>query len=289
MTKWVSAAALCVAVSCTSSRSPPGGSSGTGTASPPTPAVAKAPGATVAGKRSAPTGVSASVKGFRWSGSVAAGKRVWLRNLNGAITVEGTTGSNVEVVASVRGRTQPSGVKIVVVPHDGTVTICAVWPAGRQTCAARGEYSHADVSETGTQVLLTVKLPRGVALDMSTVNGSLRANKIDAPVRARSINGGIRVVASGPADVASVNGRIDVTVKRGSLKASTTNGSIRAQLPKRFDAVLSARTVNGSINISVAGANVTHSSRLHSLATIGAGGSTKLELRTVNGSVSVVN
>lgn len=250
MKNWVPILATFCVVSCTSSGPPPTSKSGTGLTSPTTPAVPSAPGATVAGNGSAPTVVSKSSQGFRWAGTVAAGKKVWLRNLNGSIEVEGSAGNRVEVTAKVRGSGSGSQPTIKVVPHDGTITVCVLWPSTSSKCGPRGAYSHGHVSGSHASVELRVKLPKGILLDLSTVNGGLVARNIQAAIKARSVNGSLAIDSLGPADLKSVNGRIKVTVKRGPLTAATVNGSIHARVPKQLDrSQMKLRTVNGAVSV----------------------------------------
>ncbi len=249
MTKQISIAVSLLVVACTSSRSPPP-SKGNGTTSSSTPAVSTAPGANVKGNSSAPTGLSKSSKGFRWTGTVAAGKWVWLRNLNGSITVEGTSNTEMEVTARVHGNAATSTPTIKVVPHNGTVTVCVLWPGGNHTCGPNGNYSHSGSQRGDVSVELVVKLPKGVAVDASTVNGSVAVKALAAAVKARSVNGSLTIATSGHADVKSVNGAIDVSIGRGPLSASTVNGSIRARVPAGMpQGKLDLNTVNGRVSV----------------------------------------
>ena len=71
---------------------------------------------------------------FRWSGTVAAGKWIEIKGVNGAISAEPASGNQVEVTAVKRDgrRGRPEDVRIERVMHDGGVTICAVYPSGRR-------------------------------------------------------------------------------------------------------------------------------------------------------------
>lgn len=275
MAYWLSVFTSILLVGCTKS-------------APPRKTADSAPSGAPSAVSASPVAVAKTAAGFHWSGTVASGKQVWLRNLNGSVTVKAAAGSKIDVSATIRRRGgKASHVQIKVVPHNGTFTICAMWPAKQQSCGPQGQYSLSHVSEQGTQVDLVVKLPRGVATDVSIINGMIRARHLAAAVKARSVNGGVELAAAGPADVASVNGRINVTVERGPVKAKTVNGSIHVHVPKGFGARLVAETVNGSINIGVPHTS-SSSSRFRTLATLGKGG-VELGLKTVNGSVRVSN
>src|SRR5262249_46604638 len=72
----------------------------------------------------------AAADDFRWHGSIAAGHSVALQGVNGDVRDEPSGGNEVEVVAEKTAiRDNPDSVRIDVVPRDGDVTICAVYPS----------------------------------------------------------------------------------------------------------------------------------------------------------------
>ena len=97
---------------------------------------------------------------FAWTGTLAAGQILEIRGINGGIVAEGTSGRNVEVRATKRGRdSDPATVTIEVVEHPDGVTICAVYPSrdesrpnrcepggGRRSGGASGSGSASTVS-----------------------------------------------------------------------------------------------------------------------------------------------
>src|SRR5437899_2523358 len=114
-----------------------------------------------------------------WTFSVplTAHQTLWVRNLNGSVSVEPAAGRNVEISADRSFRhADPQSVQLQTIQsHDG-LTVCAVWPGSAvAACGPGGRYEmhrnggsdhHTDVA-----VVFTVKLPRGVQLDASTING----------------------------------------------------------------------------------------------------------------------
>lgn len=235
------------------------------------------------------------VDAYSWSGLVSADGPVWIRNLNGAIIVEHAHGDSVEVTAQKSWRHgDPESVQIIAVPADGAVTICALWNAATSECGAGGVYrmkggkgGHGDVA-----VRFLVRLPEGVRLDASTVNGNVTVSGTEGALTLETVNGSVSVDGViGSVTASTVNGGItaDVLDLAGAseLALETVNGSITASLPPDIDAQLEASTVNGKVQselpLQIMGKINPRSIR----ATLGSGGM-PLRLKTVNGSVTIV-
>src|SRR5215211_964433 len=217
-----------------------------------------------------------SDRDFSWDGRVTNGKWLYVRNLNGSIRVEKATGDRAEVTAVKRYRRgNPEEVRIETKRlggDDGDVIICAFW------------------TDNASSVEFTVKLPAGVRLGVSTVNGGVSVAGATSEVNASTVNGRVSATSSGgPVNASTVNGDIDVRMRElgtGDLEYSTVNGSIEIEVPANLDADLDMRTVNGSLSadfpITVTGRVNPRRMR----ATIGKGGR-RLRLETVNGSVEL--
>lgn len=232
---------------------------------------------------------------FRWTGTVAAGRWVQLHNINGSIRVAAALGNTVEVTAIKRWRRgDPAQVRITaerVGTNDGDLLVCALWRADA-TCDENGyhEGKRGGNNRNDTEVEFTVKLPKGVHVDVNTVNGSVRVVGATAEVEASTVNGGVSAVSSaGPVAASTVNGSIDVRMGEtgtGDLEYSTVNGTIRIVVPGGFSADVEMSTVNGRLDsdfpMTVQGRVNPRNMR----ATIGKGGR-KLRLRTVNGNVEL--
>ena len=239
-----------------------------------------------------------SEREFRWEGAIPSGRWLYLRNLNGAIRVERATGTRVEVTAEKHWRRgNPEDVRIEtrkVGSGSQDVLICALWNDNTE-CDEDGYRTHDDRrwdrnDRNDVAVDFVVKLPSGVKVDVSTVNGGLEIQGASSEVEAHTVNG--RVVASssgGPVNAGTVNG--DIEIEMGSLGTNnlsfeTVNGSIEVVVPDGLDADVDMRTVNGRVGSDFP---MTVSGRInprHIRAMIGRGGR-RIEFRTVNGSVEL--
>lgn len=226
---------------------------------------------------------------WSWHGAIPQGKTLEIRGVNGTIRAEPATGTEVEVTADKHGHDDdPASVRIEVVPHDGGVTICAVYPGRDNECRPGG--GHMSVHDNDVEVRFVARVPAGVAFDGNNVNGAVEASGLAAPVDLSTVNGGVTIETSaGEASASTVNGGIHATVRgsgQGRLSFTTVNGSVDLGLASGLSADFSAETVNGSIDSDFP---ITLTGRInprHLEGRIGQGGRV-LRLRTVNGGIRV--
>ena len=253
-------------------------------------AVAALPGAAGAqdDRRSAP---------FNWKGSARSGSWLTLRNVNGSVRIEGTSGGQVEVQATKQWRRgDPESVQVRVTRYgaDGeNVLVCAIWRDAE--CDERGYRSRGDRGrgrdrDDDVSVDFVVRVPRGVNVSSGTVNGSMRIGGVSGEVRASTVNGGVEATSTGgPVSATTVNGDVDArmtTLGDRDVRFATVNGSVTVSLPERLDADIEMTTVNGSLQADYP---LTMSGRINPRrirATVGRGGP-QLRFTTVNGSVTL--
>lgn len=233
---------------------------------------------------------------FHWSGAVESGHWVYLHNLNGDVRVEAGAGSKVEITAVKRWRRgDPDEVRISVRQVGsgrGDVLICALW-TDESECDEDGLHTRRSGwwprnHNNDTSVEFTVRLPAGVKVTATTVNGGVEIDGATSAVVASTVNGGVEARSSGGSVRArTVNG--DIRVRAGALdddrtEYTTVNGSITVELPATVNADLDMRTTNGSVSsdfpLTIEG---TFSPR-RLRATLGKGGPF-IRLTTVNGSI----
>jgi hypothetical protein len=234
---------------------------------------------------------------FEWRGRLQQGETIEVEGVLGDIRAVAAAGNEVEVTAVLREhrRGRAEDIEFEVIPHDGGVTICALYPTPRRAdrpneCRPGGR-SRNNTRDNDVSVHFTVGVPNGVRFVARTVNGEIEARSLTGSVEAYTVNGDIDLSTAGFAQGSTVNGSIEAELGRadwtGSVEFETVNGSVTVTLPDGFDADVTAKTVNGSIEtdfpLVVRGR---FSSRSLS-GTIGDGGR-RLWLETVNGSLRIL-
>ena len=130
--------------------------------------------------------------------SIAPGGTIRVENLNGSIDVEASDNGTTTVSAVKRWtRGDPARVRILVEPGKNGATVCALWEDER-SCEDHPSHNnehhndHSDVS-----VRFTVRVAKGVKVDLNTVNGSVDVSGATAAVDAETVNGRVEVATLG--------------------------------------------------------------------------------------------
>ena len=228
---------------------------------------------------------------FSWKQKLAPEQVIEIRGVSGDIRAEGYNGNEVQVTADKSGR-DADEVRIVVVPSEQGVTICALYPSRdrdrENTCEPGG--GHMNTRDTRARVDFRVKVPQNIRFIGSTVNGSVEATGLGRWAKVGSVNGSLRVETAAWAEASTVNGSINARFGRadwpGRLHLSTVNGRIELEIAGELNADVDTSSVNGSVEtdfpITIQGRMRRGSLR----GTIGKGGR-ELELNTVNGDMEI--
>ena len=232
---------------------------------------------------------------FSWSGVIPAGRWIRVQNLNGDITVGAATGDKVEVTGAKHWRRgDPADVHFITEkggPGDQDVTICAVW-GDRDSCNDRGRHNDRGLRNNDVSVEFHVLVPKGVKVDVGSVNGGVDVDGASAEVHASTVNGEVQVGTSGgPVNASTVNGnvraRMGLVSSDADMDFTTVNGSVIVEFTGDFGGDVELSTVNGSLNTNF---EMTVSGRLdptHLRAHLGKPGGPRIRLSTVNGSVEL--
>jgi putative adhesin len=238
-----------------------------------------------------------TARDIHWTGQVAGGRWLRVRNLSGPIRVTPSDGNDLVVDAHKRWRHgDPAAVRVTIErtgTSDGDVLVCALW--GNETSCDedgyRGHSHHHHDEDDDVEVEFTVRLPKGVNIATSTVNGSVFVQGATGRVDASTVNGGVEAgTTGGPVQASTVNG--DVVVHMGTvaeavnLDYSTVNGAVTVYLPDKVNADIEMSTVNGSFHSDYPLALNGRIEPRHIRATIGSGGP-RLRCSTVNGSIDL--
>jgi hypothetical protein len=221
---------------------------------------------------------------------VPATGRFELINVNGRITAEQTDGPDliVEGRRSAKARSDEAAKelldKLEIREEAGESTI-------------RVESRPPRLSGfSGHQVEWTIKVPKGIIVDLRTVNGGVRLNGLSNEIHARTTNGGVKGVAIIPSliEASAVNGGVEFELGApldgtDSIEMETVNGGVELSLPSESKATIAARCVNGGVKVD--GLDISkeeqgndHDRRRRLNGTMNGGGA-KVNMSTTNGGV----
>lgn len=165
--------------------------------------------------------------------------------MNGGVSVEGWSRSDVEVRAKVwaNARTSERAEEI----------------ADAVRLSLSGARLTADGPETGRReswgVSWEVMVPRETDLDIETHNGGIGVADVVGHIDLRALNGGVRLTGVGGDVVGrTTNGglHVDLVGRRWTgegLDLETTNGGVSLSVPSDYSARLETGTVNGGIDL----------------------------------------
>ena len=169
---------------------------------------------------------------------IGANGRLTLSNISGEIVLTAGSGDEVTLEAVKRTRGSRSELASVVIDIDerpGRVDI-------RTRHTSRSDRASVDY---------TVRVPRGAAVDVSSISGNVRASNLQGPLRAQSISGSVVVSDSTNVEVAkSISGDVEVSgaMPEARLTASTVSGRVRARDVKARGLSLSA--ISGDVEVT---------------------------------------
>lgn len=193
---------------------------------------------------------------FNWSGQIAPGRVVEIKNLNGDIRASRAAGSAVRVVALKRGdRDHPSTVRIEVRETEDGVTVCALYPdvSGQPAneCLP-GLDGQQSTWRNDVEVTFDVEVPAGTDFVGRTLAGSVEATALDGDVTARSVSGDIDISTSGLADGVTIQGDVTASIGRAvpdrDLVFRSVSGHVTVHVPANLSAEVWGTTGNGSIS-----------------------------------------
>jgi hypothetical protein len=192
---------------------------------------------------------------FQWRGTLAEGRTLEIRGVNGTVRAVASDDGSAHVQATKHARrSDPASVRIETVEHDGGVTLCVVYPTPPRAQRAndcRPGGGQNNVQNNDVRVDFVVRVPAGVHFAGSTVNGDVDARGLRSDVTAATVNGQINVQTSGfVSRAATVNGNIVLQVPAGlnaDVHASTVNGTIDTDFPLAVSGRIGPRSLRGTV------------------------------------------
>jgi hypothetical protein len=220
--------------------------------------------------------------------SLRPGGRLELINVNGRIAVEPASGDAVELVgertakAMTDERAKELLGQVEIREEVGDERIRVEVRAPRLS----GMSSHG--------VSWTIKVPKGISVDLKTTNGGVLLEKLDGEVHAQTVNGGVvgKGMTATQINASAVNGGVRMELAKalppdGSIELETVNGGVTLELPETSRATINARAVNGGVEvISLDVVLQGEKNRRRLDATLNGGGA-RVNLETTNGGVRV--
>lgn len=219
--------------------------------------------------------------------TVAPGGRLELINVNGRITAEASDGAEIELRAerSAKAVSDEAAKELL-----GRIEMREEAGAERVRVEVRPPRMSGPA---GHEFKWTVRVPRGVSVDLRTVNGGVRLTGLDAEVRARSTNGGVTGVGlmATAVDASVTNGGVEIELARavtsGAFELEAVNGGVAINLAEGSKADITGRCVNGGISTSGLTLETVGEQTRRRLDAQLNGGGARVSLQTVNGGVRI--
>ena len=183
--------------------------------------------------------------------TVQPGGRFELLNVNGRITAEQTDGKDVIVEArrTAKARSDEAAKERLAQLEIREEVGGSVVRVESRPPRISGFGGH--------EIEWTVKIPKGLIVDLRTTNGGVRMNGLTGELYARCTNGGIKgtglIVDKIEASV--TNGGVEIELgapldATDSVELSSVNGGVTLALPAESKATIAARAVNGGVRVS---------------------------------------
>jgi len=224
---------------------------------------------------------------FHHTYPLAAGGRIGLDNINGAVHITAWDQNEVKVdavkYANTKDRLDEAEIEV---------------DAGSDYVSIRTKYRNHDLTwnndgwNNPASVEYTLMVPRTAHLDeIKLVNSALDITGVAGEVRASCVNGHLIAKGlQGRAKLSTVNGRMQAEFDRlgnSPLELTSVNGTLEVTLPSDSNAELEASTVNGGINNDLGIRVVHHRWVGHEIhAQLGSGGA-RIRLSNVNGKIDM--
>jgi hypothetical protein len=182
---------------------------------------------------------------------VADKGRFELINVNGKINVEPTDGSEVVVEGrrTAKARSDEAAKELLTKLEIRE-------EVGESTVRVESRPPRFNGGFNGHEIEWTVKVPKGVVLDVRTVNGGVRLNGISNEVHAKTTNGGVHGENIDPSvvEATAVNGGIEFELSKpldasDSMEMETVNGGVSLTMSPESKATIEARCINGGVHV----------------------------------------
>lgn len=237
-------------------------------------------------------GCDLAVSGFReeeqdtWTRSytLAEGGSVEIDNTNGFIDVSVGSGDRVEISVQRIAR---------AASDDAAKSLLAGITMKETVTPERVHIAHERPRQGlsmggGVELRYTVKVPASAKVDLQNTNGRVSVVDVRGDAALQTTNGEISARnLGGRVRASTTNGgvEIDLTSLASDVRVETTNGGVTVKLPAEAKASLSARCVNGGIDVEGLTVEEVEKSRRRLEARLNGGGA-RVEVETTNGGIT---
>ncbi len=183
---------------------------------------------------------------------------VLVDNINGAITVTGYDGDDVQLIVheTIHGESErriADAKKEVTIEtnEDGDrirIYVDGPWRRSDGSCNYRGYdyYGYEVVCD------FELKIPYKTNIKLKTVNdGAIKVTNVEGSFEVNNVNGNVRLTdVSGSGRAITVNGDVDVSFKKNPTEESsfkTINGEVNIKFQDNLKADLEFKTMNGEV------------------------------------------
>lgn len=218
---------------------------------------------------------------IRKSYELAAGARVEVWDINGAVKIETADITTAEVLIERTGSTAEvlSRRKVTIDATANSLRIHGEKADG----SFLGNLFGSSPSER-----VTLRLPRQISLVTKGVNGSVVVGEIAGRVEVHGVNGKVDIAQStGSGEFKGINGSVSVGFKQldsQGIDISGINGNIELKLEANVNADLEADGMNGNVISNLPGVVVNKSQHGRYTAQIGSGGNS-ISAQGINGNI----
>ncbi len=216
---------------------------------------------------------------------LASGGRLEIINVNGQISAEPSSGDSVEILAE---RTAKASSEDAAKDLLSRTEMREEVGDSRVRVEVRAPRWNGP---GGQQIKWTIKVPKGVAVDLRTTNGGVTLRGLDGDIRARATNGGIkgRALIASNVDASVTNGGVEIELANapssGSIDLESVNGGVELALPSESKADITARCVNGGIAVTGLELEIVGEQTRRKIEGKLNGGGARVTLETTNGGV----
>lgn len=190
-----------------------------------------------------------------------ADNELLIKNINGAVTVEGYSGNTIqlEVRRKITAKTEKylqegmADVNMAVKEDGNTVVIYMDAPFVSLKKGSGGDWNYHvqdNQNHYAYEFDLRLKVPDKLKLEVSTINGGkVMVKDYSGPIEAHNVNGGVELSnVGGTCSAKTVNGPITAnlnSIPDTEVEYETVNGDIKVFFPASLAADINFKTMNG--------------------------------------------